>query len=110
MPFFEEGCPSQRLTLQLHQQVQARLSTGAGGLDRSFPEAKRRSASIGNRAGVLLVIFADLSGVLGDVVMSGLAGSDLTRRFRGSLQEVRVTWGVAKDAMANRLSPQSRCY
>ena len=30
--FSQEGCPGDRLTLQPHQQAQARLSTGAGGL------------------------------------------------------------------------------
>ena len=30
--FFHEGCPDNRLTLQPHQQAQARRSTGAGGL------------------------------------------------------------------------------
>ena len=41
--FFQEGCPDRWLTLQPHQQAQARLSTGAGGLGLPSTEAWRLS-------------------------------------------------------------------
>ena len=45
--FFEDGCPANRLTLQLHQKAQASLCTGAGGVGRSA-KSRRMPASIGS--------------------------------------------------------------
>ena len=41
--FFQEGRPGNQLTLNPHQQAQARLSTGAGGLGLPSTEARRMS-------------------------------------------------------------------
>ena len=43
-----------QLTLQPHQQAQARLSTGVGGLGLPSPEARRMSASIEGKVGIVL--------------------------------------------------------
>ena len=68
--FFQEGYPDERLTLQPRQQAQARLSTGAGGLGLSSAEATRMSASTGSKVGILPEVLADLTGLLGDRVLS----------------------------------------
>ena len=66
LSFFQEGCPVDELILNPHQQAEARLSTGAGGLGLPSTEARRMSASIGSRVGTLPEILADLTGPLGD--------------------------------------------
>ena len=63
---FQEGCPDDRLELQPHQHPQARLSTGAGGLGLPSTEARRMSASIGSKVGILPEVLTDLTGPLGD--------------------------------------------
>ena len=47
---FEEGCPGDQLTLQPHEHAQELLSTVPGGLELPSAEARRMSASIGNKA------------------------------------------------------------
>ena len=51
--FFEKACPDDRLTIQPHQQAQARLSTGVRGLGLPSAEARRMSASVGSKVGIL---------------------------------------------------------
>ena len=51
--FFQEGCPGNQLTLTPHQQAQARLFAGAGGLELRSTETRRTSASIGSNVGTL---------------------------------------------------------
>eukprot|EP00904_Undaria_pinnatifida_P013228 jgi/Undpi1/9035/HiC_scaffold_26.g11495.m1 len=46
--FFADGCPTNMLTLQPHQQAQSSLSTGAGGFGLSSAETRRMSASVGS--------------------------------------------------------------
>ena len=45
--FFADGCPTNMLTLQPHQQAQASLSTVAGGFGLSSAEARRVSHPLG---------------------------------------------------------------
>ena len=70
--FFHEGCPGNQLTLNPDQQAQARLSTGTGGLGLPSTIARRMSASLGSRVGILPESLADLTGPLGDRVRTGL--------------------------------------
>lgn len=50
---FEEGLPGDRLMLGSYQQAQVRLATRGGAPELSPAKAKRLSASIGSRVGVL---------------------------------------------------------
>ena len=104
--FFQEGCPGNQLTLNPHQQAQARLSTGAGGLGLPSTEARRMSASIRSRVRTLPEILADLTGPLGDRVRRRLPESSIITQLGGSLREIRDTWGVSKEAMAG-IVPES---
>ena len=99
-PFFQEGFPGNQLTSTPHQQAQARLSTGAGGLGLPSTEARRMSASIGNRVGTLPEVTADLTGRLRDQVRRGLPESNIITQLGGSLREVEDTWRVTKEAIA----------
>ena len=80
-----------QLTLSPHQQAQARLSTGAGGLGLPLTDARRMSASIGSRMGTLPEVIVDLTGPLGDRVRRGLHESNLIAQLGGSLREIRDT-------------------
>ena len=46
---FQEGCPGNQLTLNPHQQAQARLSANAGGSGLQSTVARRMSTSTGSR-------------------------------------------------------------
>ena len=76
-PFFEDGCPANRLTLQPHQKAQESLSLGAKGFGLSSAEPRRMSASIGSFVGTVPEVLADLSGLLGEQVRRELPDSDL---------------------------------
>ena len=91
--FFEEECPDDRLTLQPHQQAQARLSTGAGGLGLPSAKARRTSASIGSKVGILPEVLADLTGPLGYRTRRGLPEWNITTQLGGSLREIRDAQG-----------------
>ena len=54
-----------QLTFQPYEQVQASLSTGAGGFGLSSAEARRMSASVGSLVATVPEVFADLSGAMG---------------------------------------------
>ena len=59
--FFPEGMSRRdRLTWRPHQQVQARLSTAAGGLWLPSAEARKMSASFRTVAGVIPEVLAGL--------------------------------------------------
>ena len=80
--FFEDGCPTSRLTLQPHQQhVQVSLFTGAGGFGPSSAEARRMSASVGSMVATVPEVLPDLSGVIGEKGRRGLPDSDLSVRY-----------------------------
>lgn len=64
--FFQEGFPGGRLTLQPHQQSQARLSRWARRLGLPLAEARSTPASVGSRVGILPEVLADLSSPLRD--------------------------------------------
>ena len=91
--FLQEGCPGNQLTLNPRQQAQARLPTGAGGLGLSLTVARRMSTSIGSRVGTLPEVLADLTGLLGDRVRTGLPETIIIAQLRGNLREIRDAWG-----------------
>ena len=92
--FSREGCPGNQLTLNPHQQAQARLSTGAGGLGLLSTVARRTSVSIGSRVETLPEVLAGFTGPLGDRERTGLTGASITAQLGSSLREIRDTWGV----------------
>ena len=100
--FFEEECPDDRQTLQPHQQAQARLSTGAGGLGLPSAKARRTSASIGSKVGILPEVLAGLTGPLGDRVRRTLPESRIIAQLGGSLRENRLMGGNAGTDGRNR--------
>ena len=59
---FQDPNIDRLITLEVHQQAQARLSTGAEGLESTSTEAKRLSAFTGSRVGVLPEVLAGLTG------------------------------------------------
>ena len=88
--FFADGCPTNMLTLQRHQQAQASQSTGAGGFGLSSAEARRMSASVGSLAATVPEVLADLSGATGNKVRRELHDSDLVQRIWNSGRDLRV--------------------
>ena len=88
------------MTLQPHQQAQARLSTGARRLGLPSAEARRMSTSIVSKVGILPEVLADLTGPLGDRLRRGLPESRIIAQLGGSLQEIPDKWGVTKEEMA----------
>ena len=92
--FFADGCPTNVLNLQLHQQAQASLSTGAGGFGWSSAEARRMSASVGSLVATVPEVLADLSGAIGNKVRRELPDSDLVRRIWNSVRDLRDVHGV----------------
>ena len=63
-------------------------------------EAKRISAPLRNRVGILPEDLADLTGRLGDKLRRGLPESSTTAPLEDSLREIRDTWGVSQEAIA----------
>ena len=57
------------------------------------------SASIGSTAETLPEVLADLTSPLGDILRRGLPESSIIAQLGDSLQEIRDTWGVTKEAM-----------
>lgn len=96
----QEGYPGDHLTLQPRQQAQVRLSTWAGGLGWPSTEARKISAAIGSRFGILPEVPADLTSPLGGRVKSGLPESSTTAQLGRSLRGIRDTWEVPKGAIA----------
>ena len=104
--FLADGCPTDMLTLQPHQQAQASLSTGAGGFGLSSAEARRMAASVGSLVATVPEVLADLSGAIGNKVRRELPDSDLVRRIWNSVRDLRDVHGVSEEAMAN-IVPES---
>ena len=104
--FFADGCPTNMLTLQPHQQAQASLSTGAGGFGLSSAEARRMSASVGSSVATVPEVLADLSGAKGNKVRRQLPDSDLVRRIWNSVRDLCDVHGVSEEVMAN-IVPES---
>ena len=69
-------------------------------------EARRMSASNGNRVGTLTEVIADLTSPLGDRMRRGLPETNVIAQLGGSLREIRETWGETKEAMAG-IIPES---
>ena len=103
---FADGCPTNMLTLQPHQQAQASLSTGAGGFGLSSAEARRISASVGSLVATVPEVLADLSGALENKVRRELPDSDLVWRTWNSVRDLRDVHWVSEEAMAN-IVPES---
>ena len=89
--FFQEGCPGNQLTLSPHRKAKACISTGAGGLGLPSTEARRMSASIGIRMGILPEGIADLTGPLGHRVRRGLPKLNIIAQLGGSLRKIQGT-------------------
>ena len=58
------------------------------------------SASIGRGVGILPEVLADLSAPLGDQLRRRLLEWRIIAQLGGSLREIRDTWGVKKEKMA----------
>ena len=86
---FADGCPTNMLTVQPHQQAQASLATGTGGFGLSSAEARTMSASVGRLVAVVAEVLPDLSGAIGDKVRRELPDSDLVRRIWNSVRDLR---------------------
>ena len=99
--FFADGCPTNMLTLQPHQQAQASLSTGARGFGLSSAEAQRMSASVGSLVATMPEVLADLSGAVGNKFRRELLDSGLVRRIWNSVKDLRDVHEVSEEAMAN---------
>ena len=99
--FFADGCPTNMLTLQPHQQAQASLSTGPEGFGLSSTEARRTSAIVGSLVVTVPEVLADLSGAIGDKVRRELLDSDLVQRIWNSVRDLRDVHGVSEEAMTN---------
>ena len=104
--FCENGCPASQLVLQPYQQAQARLITVAGGFRLASGEARRMSASVGSLVATVPEVLAGLCGSIGDKVRRYLPDSDLVRRIRNSIRDLRDVLGVSEEAMAN-IMPES---
>ena len=104
--FFADGCPTNMLTLQPHQQAQASLSTGGGGFGLSSAEARRMLASVGILVATVPEVLADLSGAIGNKVWRVLPDSDLGRRIWNNVRDLRDVHGVSNEVMAN-IVPES---
>ena len=99
--YFADGCPTNLLTLQPHQQAQASLSMGARGFGLSLAEARRMSASVGSLVAMVPEVLADLSGAIGNKVRRELPDSDLVRCIWNSGRDLSDVRGVSEEAMAN---------
>ena len=66
--FFRERNEPHSFKRKPYQQMQARLSTGAGGLGLPAAVVRRFSASLGNLTGTLPAVIAALRGPLGESV------------------------------------------
>ena len=104
--FLADGCPTNVLTLQPHQQAQANLSTGVRGFGLSSAKARRVSASVGSLVATVPEVLADLSGAIGNKARRVLPDSDLVRRIWNSVRDLRDMHGVSEEAMAN-IVPES---
>ena len=104
--FFANGCPTNMLTLQPHQQAQVSLSTRAGGFGLSSAKARRMSASVGSLVATVPEVIADLSGAIGNNARRELPDSDLVRRIWNSVRDLRDVHGVSEQAMVN-IVPES---
>ena len=104
--FFADGCPTNMLTLQPHQQAQASLYTGAGGFGLSSAEAQRMPASVGSLVATVPEVLANLFGAIGNKVRRELPDSDLVRRIWNSVRDLHDVHGVSEEAMAN-IVPES---
>ena len=98
--FFADGCPTNMLTLQPHQQAQVSLST-TGGFGLSSAEARRMSEIVGSLVATVPEVFADLSGAIGNKVRRELSDSDLVRRTWNSVRDLRDVLRVSEKATAN---------
>ena len=64
------------------------------------------SASVGSMVVTVQEVLADLPGAIGEKVRRGLPDSDLVRRMRKSVRDLRDVHGVSEEAMAN-IAPES---
>ena len=104
--FFADGCPTNMLTLQPHQQARASLSAGAGGFGLSSADARRMPVSVGSLVATVPEVLADLSGAIGNNVRRELPDSYLVRRIWNSVRDLRYVHGVSEEATAT-IAPES---
>ena len=95
---FADGCPTNMLTLQLHQKAQASLSTGAGGFGLLSAEARRLSASVRSLVATVPEVLSDLSSAIENKVRRELPDS---WRIWNSVRNLRDVHGVSEEAVAN---------
>lgn len=103
--FFQEGCPENRLTFQLHQQPQTRLSMGAGRLELPSTYARRMPASSVRGVGVLPRVLADFTGPLGYLLNREVPESSIIAQLGGRVREVRDTPRQSRKKRWQALSP-----
>ena len=102
--FFQDDCEPTDFKLKPHQQAQARLSTGAGGLGLPAAVIRRFSASLGNLVGTLPAV-ADLSGPLGESMKNNISGTALVQRMGEAIQELHQEHGVSEEGLKGVLPP-----
>ena len=103
--FFRERHESDSFKLKPYQQLQARLSTGAGGLGLPAAVVRRFSASLGNLSGTLPAVIAALRGPLGESVKDKLPETALVERMGDAIKELHQEHGVSEEGLQRVLPP-----
>lgn len=93
--FFQEVCQSTNFKPSPYQQAPARLSTGAGGV----------SSSLGNLISTLAVVFATLSGPLGEAVKDKLPEFILVARMGDAIKELHQDQVWSEEVLKGVIPP-----
>ena len=102
---FRERHEPDSFKLKPYQQMQARLSTGAGGLGLPAAVVRRFSASLGNLSGTLPAVIAALRGPLGESVKGKLPETALVERMGDAIKELHLEHGVSEEGLQGVLPP-----
>lgn len=102
---FEDDGQVDRFKLWPYQQVQARLSTGAGGLGLPATIVRRFSASIGNLIGTPPAVIATLRGPLGESVKTKILETALVERMGDAQEEIHREYGLSEDVLKGVVPP-----
>lgn len=102
---FQEGCHPNSFRLRPHQQAQARLSTGAGGLGLPSAAMRRLSASLGNLVSTLPAVIATLRGPLGDSVKDKMPGTVLVELMGDAIVELNQEHGLSEEDLKRVVPP-----
>ena len=98
--FFQERREPHSFKLKPYQQMQARLSAGAGGLGLPAAVVRRFSASLGNLTGTLPAVIAALRGPLGESVKAKMSETALVERMGDAIKEFHQERGLGGGAFS----------